>query len=187
MSVDFTLRIAVPKFEKSAFASLSEILTSGSAVARAADNAPVALGPWHNHDAWSLYLDCRPIATSGTVTQVLAQLDDGTNNNKAVIRRASSAITAEIVAGGVSQGTLSLGAHTGGTDVKLMLAAAASGMRGRKTGGSEQTSGAITLPQFTTLRLGVGVSLADPGWAHIGEAVMLPFKASSDLMGSRLA
>lgn len=89
-AVDFTLRIGLPQLELGSTAS-SPILTSGSAVTRAADNLSVTnLGATgFNATEGTLYADFQS-ATGATGVPCAISLDDNTLNHRIQLRRASS-------------------------------------------------------------------------------------------------
>jgi len=173
---DFWIEVECPTLTQTAFLP-SEYLVGTSSAVRYADGVSTSITGLISVAEGGLYIDCQPI-DSGAV-QILAQIDDGTNSNKVLVHRWSDdVIYAEIYTAGVSQGSLTLGAHTGGDFVKVALGWAANSFAGRKSGGSLQTDASVTPPSgLTTLRLGSGVSIASPLNGHLRRVSAFPTRA----------
>jgi len=188
-TIDWTIRIGGATLTQTAYLP-SVFLVGAAAATRYADGVSLAIADHIGAAEGGLYIDCQPI-DSGAV-QILAQIDDGTDDEKIVLRRtAGDAIEAEIVVGGVSQAVLALGAHTGGDVVKVAIGWADSDVAARKSGGALQAdTSAVAIPAgLTTLRLGSGVSIAIPLNGHLREVAAFPSRAimTDTLIGNLVA
>ena len=185
----FWIDIEAPQLTQTPYLP-SEFLVGASTGVRYADGVSMAIADHIGAAEGGLYIECQPI--DGGAVQILAQIDDGTDDERIVVRRtAGDAIEAEIVAGGVSQAVLALGAHTGGAVVDVALGWAENDVAARKSGGALQTdTSAVAMPSgLTTLRLGSGVSIANPLNGHLRKVAAFPSRAimTDTLIGSLVA
>lgn len=146
------------QLEQAAFPT-SYIPTTTASVTRAADVATMTLA--------SIGIPANPAGLTiigkarsgfpGATSEFIADVNDGTTNNKIDLVRASNrAITVGASAGGVSQlaSTLATG-FSDNTDFQIWTAFSAAGFAGQVVGQAEQTTGAIAMPNgLTSLNIG---------------------------------
>lgn len=160
------------QLEAGGFAS-SPIKTEGSAVTRAADQISIATSDLpYNASEGMLVIEARTAAGSGT--QVLWQIDDGTENERIrIVRDASNVVRFIVTDGGAEQCNLNLGTVANSTAFKVAVSWAANDFAGCLNGGTVQTDTSGTLPTVTTMRAGRG-SAADGWFGHVASARYLP-------------
>lgn len=173
--VDVTLRIGAPMTEQGPRHTSLVLPTVGTPAqtVRAADLLVVApagfAGLFGNAAQGFLVADVLlPQAAPTGLDQIVAQLDDGTDNNRLVLRNLAGGLTvsAEVWAGGASLGnTSSAGSAVVGTAFRVGLKWGAGAVAVCMNGGALQTL-AATLPTVTGLQLGNRRDLARPlsGW-----------------------
>lgn len=132
----------------------SPIVTYGSAVLRAADSQTAATTLFPSiATAGTLYFS--GITPAGSGTQVIAQIDDGTDNNRyRLVRDASNAIRFIVTTGGVEVCNINTGTVANSTAFKVAAAWAANDFEACLNGGATVTDVTGTLPTVTTLRIG---------------------------------
>lgn len=106
-------------------------------------------------------------ATTSAV-QTIAQFDDGTANNRLILRRnASGNAEMELITGGVSQGTVTGGAMANATTHKIACSATANALRLSLNGTSATPDTSATMPTgLANIRVGAGVSIGLPSFAY---------------------
>lgn len=130
------------------------IPTTAAQVTRSADSAPITgtdFSDWWNATAGTISIVAD---TAGSGTRVLFQVDDGTANNRISIYTTGTTAMVDVVVGGVTQASLSLGAIAARTPFKLAFAFSASSFAGSLNGATIQTDSAGTLPTVDRCRLG---------------------------------
>lgn len=134
----------------------SYIPTAGSSVTRAADTITRATSSFpFSATAGILVVEARTAPGSGT--HVLAQIDDGTANERIrIVRNSSNEIHCIVTDGGSDVCDLNLGAVANSTSFKVAFSWAANDFAASLNGGAVQTDTGGTLPTVTTLRLGSG-------------------------------
>lgn len=147
------LHAGAAMFEVGAYPTTA-VATAGASASRLADALAVPLGRWHNPSEWSLRINAR--AARGVGTQVLAQLDDGTANNRVcVYRDTSRGMTVLVIAGGVTVATLALGALGDAADGRVSLSVKGGLVAGALNGGAPVFASPAALPAgLTTYRPG---------------------------------
>lgn len=122
-AIDITLRCYAPQMELGAFAT-SPILTSGSAVTRAADNATCSVSTFPiDQNGGSIEIIGRADYTvGGSGTPRVFQIDDGTNSNRVslYIEESSGNLRLLVNTSGVDVANESL-AYTSGSEFHAML------------------------------------------------------------------
>lgn len=156
----------------------SYIPTAGSQVTRAVDTITLATSAFpFSALAGILAIEGRTPAGAGT--HDLAQIDDGTANERIrIVRNSSNEIHCIVTDGGVDQCDLNLGAVANGTAFKVAFSWAANDFAASLNGGAVQTDTSGTLPTVTTLRLGSGNSAYWNG--HVRKLRQLPRNRTSN-------
>jgi len=149
--LNITLRIGWPQLELGAFAT-SPIRTTNTEATRAADVVTLGLGPWFNASEGTLYADILPTAAIGS--QAFVSLDDGTSNERIMLRANSAAISGLIVDGGVSQANIAGGTLVANVTTKSALAYASNDAALSTNGGAVGTDTSVNLPTVTMLNFG---------------------------------
>jgi hypothetical protein len=167
-AIDITLRIGLPQLEQGAFPT-SAIQTTSAAVTRAADAASIGSSnftPWYNQTQGTLYAEAMFEAVPAAA-QNIVQVDDGSNNNRALLLGGSSGVLAGIQAVGGSNTARQDGPNrSANTTYKMAYRLGASacelGVNGAIYG---PVSGALA-SGMTTMRLGStqGVGSLLNGW-----------------------
>lgn len=136
----------------------SYVPTTTTAATRAADVCTVALSGLDafNTREGALYVAARTPLGVGTVAQVLAQIDDGSESNRIRIERDTSQYLRCIVTvSGVEQANLNLGAVDDDTDFRVTFAWASGAFAAALDAGTDVTDAAGSVPTgLATLRLG---------------------------------
>ncbi len=132
----------------------SYIPTTNSTVTRAADNATMtgtAFSDW-----WSATADTIVVYADSPAsgTRIIWQADDGTANNRITIYTSGTDCKADIVTGGVTQASLTLGTITANTAFKAAIAFAANDVAGCLNGGTVQTDVSASLPTVDRCKIG---------------------------------
>jgi hypothetical protein len=106
-------------------------------------------------------------ATTSAV-QTIAQFDDGTANNRLILRRnASGNAEMELITGGASQGIVTGGAMANNTTHKIACSATANALRLSLNGTSATPDTVATMPTgLANIRVGAGISIALPSFAY---------------------
>lgn len=136
----------------------SYIPTLGSTVTRAEDNLTSATStfPW-SATAGSVIVSGTAAAASGT--QVITQIDDGTESERIrIVRDSSNNLRFIVTDGGVEQCNINLGAVADGSAFRVAAAWSANDFAASLNGGTSLTDGSGTLPTCTTLRYGRGAT-----------------------------
>jgi hypothetical protein len=192
--VDCTIDIGWPQMEQASFAS-SPVLPLPGAVAtstRGADmlSAPLAsLGIGGNGACTVLISAVLPQNAPGSLDQMLAELDDGTNNNRFRMFNVAGGGTVNIgrSLGGSGQ-TVPAGTMVPGTLLRIGMAIDGSGrVAGSLNGGAVvvQTGGPTS--GLTTLRIGNNATNSGPLCGLIGECRVLPYAVPDNALPSVVA
>jgi hypothetical protein len=190
-SLDVTLRIGLPQLEPGAFAS-SPILpgTEGPAAGtRAADlTAWAPPGGFGTQGTLVIKAMLPQIAPFGT-SQGLWQIDDGTDQNRILLRNTSagSAITGVVDAGGSTLATLAAGNMAAGVPFRAAFAWAPGSQALCLSGGTLQSSSAAVPPGLARLLVGHASGLLNRA-AH-GELELVEYRPArvADAMLQALA
>ena len=154
-AVSFSLRIYEPMTRKASVA-VPYVETSGSTATIGGDAgvlSSVSLG-----SAWTCFVEAETNA-SDAATQVLAQWDDGTDNNRiAVYRDTSGVVWAQVYVAGSSTFTASASGQTGDVTVRVAISVGSGNINVSFNQGTVATSAAPSLPTPTELRLGNNVA-----------------------------
>jgi putative lipoic acid-binding regulatory protein len=130
----------------------SRIKTVGAALRRERDFISFPTTKLIGAAQGTLAITAKP--PGGAIDRVIAQFDEGTENNRITIRRSSAGnIEVVWVSGGVTLGTSSLGAHTALAETTVTIGWQAGSLKAVRDGGDPVTI-AATAPTVTTLRLG---------------------------------
>lgn len=132
----------------------SYIPTTSATVTRAVD-VPTITGTnfssWFNQTAGTIHVEAR---SPGSGTRVVWQADDNTANNRYTLYTSGTSLKFDVVSGGVTQASLTLGTITANTKFKAAVAFAANDIAGVLNGGTVQTDASATLPTVDRMRLG---------------------------------
>lgn len=134
------------------------VTTSTAAVTR---NAETCVDSIVGGDTSSLVLTANAVAAQGfdIDDQTWLQVDDGTDDNRIVVRRESTGnVWCRRYSGGVLQSSIDLGAVVDGGNVLVECESTASTFRARIDGGAIQTDNAGSHPTVTTARYGSSVA-----------------------------
>jgi len=174
VAIDITLRIGWPQLELGAFAT-SPIRTTGVSATRAADVATasaVLAGPR------TMYAEGAPSAPDSYATsQILAQLDNGTANERILFFRASANPSGTVVVGGssVDYNAIDLGTHSQNATGKYALALESGAQSGVFNAGSISAGVKASLPTTSsTLRLGCNSAGAGQWNGYIRRISLFP-------------
>jgi len=134
--------------------STSYIPTAGSTATRAADVALISgtnFSSWFNQSAGSVVTYAN---SPGVGTRVIWQIDDGTANNRYTLYTTGTSLKFDVVTGGVTQASLTLGTITANTTFKAAVAFAANDIAGSLNCGTVQADASATLTRVDRKRLG---------------------------------
>lgn len=161
------------QFEAGTYAS-SYTATEGSQITRPADVATV-IDADDYYAAAGNTLTITATAAAGLGTQVLAQWDDGTEDERVrVLRDSSGDLRVIVTAGGAEQANLDLGAVANGAAFTVSLRWQANGFAASLNGAAEVTDASGSLPAgITTLRIGAD-SAGNQWGGHIASVVPRP-------------
>lgn len=165
------------QLEESAYAT-SPIVVAGSAATRPADALTFA-GAWSALGLSGVVEFTRRADTGAA--EIIAQLDDGTANNRvALYINSSDQLACIVVAGGVTQAdTAVTGAVTVGAAQKAAFAVDTNSVTACRNATLSTEDTSATMPTgLVNLRLGAGVSVASPVYADIGRNRLIPRKFS---------
>lgn len=157
--------------------STSYISTAGSTATRAADVAVISgtnFSSWFNQSAGSVVTYAN---SPGVGTRVIWQIDDGTANNRYTLYTTGTSLKFDVVAGGVTQASLTLGTITANTTFKAAVAFATNDIAGVLNGGTVQTDASATLPTVDRKRLGADTT-GNQLTGHIERDVAYPTRLS---------
>lgn len=145
---------------EAASAASSYIPTTTTAVTRAADNETAtslsAIG--YSATAGGLTVTARAPASLAQAATLLSYNDNTSNNAIRFRMEAGGALKAEVIAGGVTQASLSLGTLTAGTQFRAALSYAANDIRGCLDGGAVQSDTSASIPTVDRAMIGRGAS-----------------------------
>lgn len=190
VAIDATFDLLAPQMEQN-YCSSSIILPSAGAPAaalRAPDNHRLTGGVFTTlfgvgAPEFTLILDVLPgQAAPASGGQVIAQFDDGTDNNRIVLNNPSGGltVTGDVVTGGVSAGpTTSAGTLVPGTVARVGLRRDRNGTSVCKDGGALQGIAAAGPASLNTLRFGNRADLLRP-WNSRIRPVRATWYAASD-------
>ncbi len=143
----------------------SYIPTTSAAVTRAADSLIL---PWTAIASGTLY--AKADSANVAVARDIAQLDDGSENNRATLSFTSGAAGGfNLLSGGASQAALSAGTISANIAAKLAAAFATNDFALVTAGGSPATDASGSMPSFTTLRFGADSAGATDLFGHLAE------------------
>lgn len=131
----------------------SYIPTAGSTVTRAADGASMTgtnFSSWYATDNTIVVEASSP--ASGT--RIIWQADDGTANNRATLYTSGTSLKLDIVTGGVSQASLTLGTIFANTAFKAAFALKTNDVAASLNGAAQVTDASVTLPTVDRCRFG---------------------------------
>jgi hypothetical protein len=153
------------QFEQAGFVS-SYIPTTSSSATRAGSEYLTATTSGLD-SAVSMWSEVEFGATTSAV-QTIAQFDDGTANNRLILRRnASGNAEMELITGGASQGIVTGGAMANNTTHKIACSATANALRLSLNGTSATPDTVATMPTgLANIRVGAGISIALPSFAY---------------------
>ncbi len=181
-AIDITLRIGMPQLElvPTAGSTASPVIaTSGAAATRALEVDSTTDITWLSQTAQSFVLQARK--SSVTSAGVIAQLDDGTENNRITLSvNASSHVMLDIVVGGVSKASIDGGAVTANTTFKAAFSYTV-GLAALSVNGAAVVTGTpAALPTVTTYRLGENSANASVfnGWITADSSYQKALSAS---------
>jgi hypothetical protein len=105
---------------------------------------------------------------SAGAIQTIAQFDDGTDNNRLILRRnASGNAEMELITGGASQGIVTGGAMSNNATHKIACSATANALRLSLNGTSATPDTSASMPTgLANIRIGAGNSTALPSFAY---------------------
>lgn len=147
-----------PQLEAGA-APTSWIPTVAAALTRNADVLSYPAAGNVSASGGSMYLEYE-IVNDLAADQVLAEISDGTANERITVSRSAVGnVTVTVVDGGATQATLNLGAAAIGAKGKVAARWAANDIAGIMTGGTVQTDATATLPTVTTIYAGNGAGV----------------------------
>lgn len=155
----------------------SFIETTTATATRAADVALISgtnFSSWFNPTAGSVVTYAN---SPGVGTRVIWQIDDGTANNRYTLYTTGTSLKFDVVAGGVTQASLTLGTITANTTFKAAVAFAANDIAGVLNGGTVQTDASATLPTVDRKRLGADTT-GNQLIGHIERDVAYPVRLS---------
>jgi hypothetical protein len=193
VSIDITLRIALPQLEQGAFTS-SVIVTSGAADTRANDicttNNLLGAIPNFNPNEGTFIVEYEYQGIGSTQNQWVLQLDDGSINNRIYLATPSANTRWFSVVGGVAQPTISINASPQpNTRYRTAFAYANNNCAASQNGGAVILGPSVTIPTgLTNIRIGNNNSNIAPMFGYIREIIYIPRRvADSALPGlSRL-
>lgn len=146
----------------------SYMATATASVTRAADSLSAA---WSAIATGTIYA-CADTCFAA-VAQRLAQLDDGSGNNRAALGfNASGQGAFDVLNGGTLQAGLTAGTVTAGAPVKLAAAFAANDFAVVAAGGTPSTDSSGAVPSFNALRFGADAAGTTNLFGHIAELAL---------------
>ena len=193
-AIDFTLRIGFPQLERGAFSStpiLPPVGTPGAST-RGADLVSASLsslGIPASGACTVLWSGMIPQAAPSSAHQAIAQIDDGTNDNRLTLRNVQGTANVGIiwVVSGVGAGTATGGALTAGTPFRVGVSMNGAGRAAASLNGGAAAivTGGIS-GGLTTLRLGQQIGGAE----MFGETTLLrvlPYTLSDTNLAAAVA
>ncbi|MBY0237864.1 MAG: hypothetical protein K2X55_00970 [Burkholderiaceae bacterium] len=172
-SVDITLRIGLPQLEQGNLASPT-IITSGSAVTRGASSLTIATSAFDfNPVEGTLYVE-GDYGQIAALNPTLARLDDGTENNRIMLRAAGATQRMGVVTAGTDVADIVLAAPTPGVPTRVVGAYKANDFAASKDGASVVTDTNGAVPTVNILRLGGDGSAFNCVNGHIAKFAYYP-------------
>ncbi|MBY0556698.1 MAG: hypothetical protein K2P77_05800 [Burkholderiaceae bacterium] len=161
-SADITLRIGLPQMEQWGVATPA-IETTNAAVSRSAPTLTIPTSAFdYNPAEGTLYVEGDySVVAGGNAT--LVRFDDGTDNNRIMLRIASGAQRLQSVTGGVVDVDLILGTPSVGVPTRVVAAYRVNDFSASRDGASVVTDSSAAVPALTTLRIG-----GEPMTNHVG-------------------
>ncbi|MBE9605325.1 hypothetical protein IAI18_10645 [Acetobacteraceae bacterium H6797] len=157
-----TVDVAWAQLERASFASTIILPPAGSPsqATRAADTLSAAASGFFPNAAGTLLLSVLLPQQAASDDQVLAQIDNGSDNSRVRLRNPAGGATlvADVVSGGSTTASLTLGSITAGTAFRIALAWDGTGIAGVLSGGAAQSVSSTLPTGLTTLRLGNGAA-----------------------------
>jgi hypothetical protein len=158
-----------------AFAS-SYIPTGASTVTRSADVASVdTLSPWFNATEGTLFAEVDTVAPTSSANKYVAELSDGTTNNRTILYIGDDAFTKGFIAvSGAAQASLiNSTTISANIAVKQSLAYEVNNIGLVTNGGTVDTDTSASIPTVSILRIGAGVG-AEPLNGHLRRIAYYP-------------
>lgn len=169
------------QFESGTFAS-SYVATSAATVSRFADAETFATSafPWSATAGTLLLTGTTP---GGAGTQVIAQVDDGTENNRfRIVLDSSNNVRFIVTTSSVEVCNLNLGTVANSTAFKVAAAWAANDFAASLNGGAVGTDSSGSLPTVTSLKIGKSSTSGEEWGGYVGKLMELPVrKPNADL------
>lgn len=158
----------------------SYIASASSTVTRAADNLTLAPGAWANAAEMSILVEFVTRDLSGA-TVALAEIGDGTYNNRALVYLNANSARGSIVSGGSTSALLAAGTYAAGTVGRLALAAKLDDFAASFGGAAVVTdsSGAMPLGAPTALYVGRQGGGGGGFTGHIRRIIVYPQRLSN--------
>jgi hypothetical protein len=181
--VDVTFRFAAPQLEQGAFSSTPILPPVGTPAAstRGTDSVTAtraSLGIAANGACTLLWSGMIPQAAPAGVAQTILQFDDGTANNRYLLRNVAggSAIAVNRVTAGAAAGDISLGTMTPGTPFRAGITINAAGrIAGCLNGGAAVAITGGPTSGLTALRLGNDTAGTTAMFGETASLRVLPF------------
>jgi hypothetical protein len=181
--VDVTFRFAAPQLEQGAFSSTPILPPVGTPAAstRGTDSVTAtraSLGIAANGACTLLWSGMIPQAAPAGVAQTILQFDDGTANNRYLLRNVAggSAIAVNRVTAGAAAGDISLGTMTPGTPFRAGITINAAGrIAGCLNGGAVVAITGGPTSGLTALRLGNDTAGTTAMFGETASLRVLPF------------
>ena len=164
----------------------SYIPTTSATVTRAVDVPTIAgtnFSDWFNQATGTITIQAK---SPGSGTRVVWQADDGTANNRYTLYTTGTSLKFDVVTGGVTQASLTLGTITANTAFKAAVAFTANDIAGVLNAGTVQTDASATLPTVDRLRLGADTT-GNVLCEHIERLNAYPARLSNALLQSLTA
>ncbi len=166
----------------------SAIPTIAATVTRAEDNDSLATSAFcYSATDGTLIVRGRTAKAAGT--QIIAQLDDTTENERyRIVRDSSNDLRFIVTDGGVEQANINLGAVANDTEFRVGVTWSANDFAATLNGGTVGTDASGTLPNVTTLRPGRGATANSQIGSTLAKMLYTPRRTSNaDLQAKVLA
>lgn len=156
-AIDFTLRIGAPQLELGAFVTslMLPVVATPAASARAVDNATMPVASWYNPTMGSVVAEAMtPVST--TQTNGLVLFDDGTLNNRLVLREliANAISCIYVVSNSITTTAAPPGTFTTGTPFKAGTVMQANTLAATLNGATPVSASGAAPAGLTMLRIG---------------------------------
>lgn len=168
----------------------SHIPTAAATATRAADllTAPIA-GLFGSGTGTLLLSAMLPQPAPAATDQIVAQIDDGSDNNRLRLRNPAggASLVAEVVSAGGVTASLALGSMTAGNAFKLALAWSGGSLSALRASGTVMAASATLPSGLTTLRAGNGQAGNAGLFGEIGTLRALPYRAADGMLAGLLS